>query len=111
MSLTATTPVERFADALLRRDLPALSTERRHDAASFVSRRVDGLPSVTRVGVIVISRLVGAVGAIAGTERAVDVAVAVRLPFLSEYPRLVRSLGYAYIWETWPGTQLDGAAR
>jgi hypothetical protein len=24
--------------------------------------------------------------------------------------RLVRSLGYAYVWETWPATGADGSA-
>jgi hypothetical protein len=32
------------------------------------------------------------------------------LPLFGEYVRLIRSLGYAYVWETWPGTQPTGAA-
>ena len=33
------------------------------------------------------------------------------LPLLAEYPRLVRSLGYAFIWETWPDTPTRPARR
>ena len=29
---------------------------------------------------------------------------AVRSPSLGDYVRLLRSLGYAYVWETWPDT-------
>ena len=29
------------------------------------------------------------------------------LPLLGEYPRLIRSLGYAYVWERWPDTLTD----
>ena len=31
------------------------------------------------------------------------------LPLVGEFPRLVRSLGFAYIWETWPDTSPSGA--
>jgi hypothetical protein len=107
---TVTTPVERFADALLERDLPSLSADRRSTTVAFIGRRVDGLPSVTRLGVVIISRLVDVVGAVAGLQRTIEVVTSVKLPFLSEYPRLVRSLGYTYVWETWPATRIDGAA-
>ena len=33
------------------------------------------------------------------------------LPLLGEYVRLIRSLGYAYVWETWPQTRPTGAAQ
>lgn len=104
-----TTPVGRFADSLLARDLPALADDRRHDAVAFIERRVDGLPSVTRFGVVVIGRAVALLGRAVGESRSIDVATGVPLPFLAEYPRLVRSLGYTFVWETWPETRLDGA--
>jgi hypothetical protein len=103
-------PVGRFADSLLARELPALDDERRTAAVEFVERRVDGLPSITRTGVAIISRGIDVVGRIAGDERMLDVAVGLPLPLVSEYPRLVRSLGFSYVWETWPSTAPDGAS-
>ncbi len=105
------TPVGRFADRLLERDLPRLDATRRRDAVRFIERRVDGLPSFTRFGVVVIGQLIDMVRRVAGPDRSVDVAIGVRLPLLAEYPRLVRSLGYSYIWETWPQTDIDGSER
>lgn len=105
-----TTPVGRFADSLLARDLPGLDAERRLDAVAFVQRRVDGLPSFTRFGVVVISHLVDLLGRLIGASRSVEVAVRTPLPFVSEYPRLVRSLGYTFVWESWPDTLVDGTS-
>jgi hypothetical protein len=31
-----------------------------------------------------------------------------RLPLLGELPRMVRSLAFAFIWETWPDTSPSG---
>lgn len=103
-------PVGRFADSLLARDLPALEVERRAGAIEFVERRVAALPSVTKLGVTSISWGVDLVRRVAGDERMLDLATRLPLPLWSEYPRLVRSLAYTYIWETWPQTQVDGAS-
>lgn len=105
-----TSPVGRFADSLLARDLPALATDRRVDTVEFIERRVRSLPSVTKLGVVLISNGVDVVRRLAGTERMLDLATGLALPLLSEYPRLVRSLGYTFVWETWPDTASDGAA-
>ncbi len=105
-----TTPVGRFADRLLARDLPQLDAGRRAATVSFIQARVDGLASFTRFGVVVISRLVDVFGRIVGASRALDVVIRLPLPLVSEYPRLVRSLGYTYVWETWPATALDGSS-
>jgi hypothetical protein len=102
--------VGRFADRLLIRDLPRLEARRRADTVAFIQERVDDLASFTRFGVIVISRLVDLLGRLVGPSRALEVAVKVPLPLLSEYPRLVRSLGYTYVWERWPSTAVDGSA-
>ena len=59
---------------------------------------------------MVISFAVDLVSRVIGLERAAALVTAKPLPFLAEYPRLVRSLGYAFIWETWPDTQPTGAA-
>jgi hypothetical protein len=105
-----TSPVGRFADSLLARDLPALAPDRRADTVEFVERRVTALPSVTRLGVVIISNVVDLVRRVAGTERMLDLATGPALPLLSEYPRLVRSLGYTFVWETWPDTAADGTS-
>lgn len=103
-----TSPVGRFADLLLARDLPALDDARRVRVVEFIVRRIDVLPSVTKLGVVIISHAVDLVRRVAGTERMLDVATGLPLPLLSEYPRLVRSLGYTFVWETWPATTPDG---
>jgi hypothetical protein len=102
--------VGRFAESLLARELPALDDGRRSATVEFVERRVDGLPSVTRLGVTIISIGVDVVRRLAGNERMLDVATGLPLPLVSEYPRLVRSLGFSYVWETWPTTAPDGAS-
>jgi hypothetical protein len=105
-----TSPVGRFTDALLARDLPALDVDRRAAAIDFVERRVAVLPSVTKLGVTLISRSVDTVRRVAGEERMLDLATRLPVPLWSEYPRLVRSLAYTYVWETWPHTSVDGAS-
>ncbi|MEM9746587.1 MAG: hypothetical protein AAF945_07820 [Actinomycetota bacterium] len=104
----ASTAVGRFADVLLADDLPALPADRRADTVALIERRIERLPSVTRFGVRVISFAIDAVTRIAGSDRALRLATGVGLPLLAEYPRLVRSLGYAHVWETWPATDVDG---
>ena len=110
MSDRSTTPrsVARFADGLLHSDLPRLSADRRRDAVAFIGRRVGVLPSITRFGVLTIGALVEALGILIGHDRARRVVVGAPLPLFAEYPRLVRSLGFAYVWETWPETDVDG---
>lgn len=110
MSDPSSTPqtVERFADGLLAADLPRLPDERRADAVAFIGRRVLVLPSITRLGVLVIALFVHVGGLLIGHGRARRVVLALPVPLLSEYPRLIRSLGYAYVWETWPDTAVDG---
>jgi hypothetical protein len=103
------TPVGRFADGLLAHDLPALPVDRRSDTVRFIERRVAVLPSVTRFGVRLIGLVVDLAAKVIGRDRVRAVVLKLPLPLLSEYPRLVRSLGYAFVWETWPDTQFDGA--
>lgn len=104
------TAMGRFADGLLAADLPGLADERRHQTVAFVERRADGLPSFTRFGVRVIALKVHLLGRLLGHERVRAAVLRFPLPLVSEYPRLVRSLGYAYVWETWPDTRVDGSA-
>ena len=100
--------VAQFADGLLAADLPLLPGDRRRDAVAFIGRRVRVLPSITRFGVLVIAAAVHAAGVVLGHDRIRRIVLRLPLPLLAEYPRLIRSLGYAYIWETWPDTDVDG---
>lgn len=112
MSDSVNTPstVARFADGLLANELPLLSADRRHEAIEFIGRRVSVLPSFTRFGVLAIGRLVDLAGIVVGHARVRRLAVSLPLPFIAEYPRLVRSLGFAYVWETWPDTTVEGGS-
>jgi len=108
---SGTSPVERFAAALLASDLPRLPTQYLDQTVEFIERRVVELPSITRLGVRAIGRTVDLLGMVLGKHRVLETITARPLPLLAEYPRLVRSLGYAYIWETWPSTAADGTPR
>lgn len=99
-----------FADRLLALDLPMLDEQRRDQVVSFTARRVDGMPSVMRIGVVTIAAIVRLVMAVPGGDRIVVVLARRQLPLVGEYARLVRSLGYTFIWETWPDTLPDGSA-
>ncbi len=110
MSGTVSTPstVARFADGLLTNELPLLSDERRLEVIEFIGRRVQVLPSLTRFGVLMIGRFVDVAGMIVGHANIRRLVTKLPIPLLAEYPRLVRSLGFAYVWETWPDTTVDG---
>ena len=101
--------VERFAEILLASDLPGLTDDHLRRTAEFIERRVEVLPSITRFGVRVIGGMVDVLGRSIGQQRVLTVVTTLPLPLLAEYPRLIRSLGFAYIWETWPDTAVDGA--
>jgi hypothetical protein len=101
-------PVGRFADALLAIDLPDLDSSRRATVVGFIERRVTILPSFTRFGVTMIAFTLDAVSRVVGLDRVIRFVAAKPLPVLAEYPRLIRSLAYAYVWETWPSTTTSG---
>ncbi len=100
-----------FADRLLTFDFPALDADRRRQVVAFTSRRVDGLPSVMRLGVLLIATVVRGLLLLPVRTAVVAALARTTLPLVGEYVRLMRSLGYAYIWETWPDTRADGATR
>jgi hypothetical protein len=100
-----------FADALLAADLPDLSSERRSEVVRFVERRTLTVPSLTRFGVTVIGLFYSTLLRVPGGHVAIRFLVSRPLPVLGEYPRLIRSLGYAYIWERWPDTLPSGASQ
>jgi hypothetical protein len=97
-----------FCEQVVAHDLPELPPQRRRAVVDFTSRRLGGLPSPMRVGVGVVATVVGGVGRLAGTARVAGALGDHPLPITGEYVRLVRSLAYAYIWETWPDTAATG---
>ncbi len=109
-SVPSTPLVGPFADRLLALDFPGLAPDRRAQAVAFAIRRVDGLPSVMRFGVTVIAATVRALLALPGDDAILRFLSRTALPLLGEYVRLVRSLGYAYVFETWPDTRHDGSS-
>jgi hypothetical protein len=100
-----------FAAALLAADLPRLSDDRLQRTVEFIARRVEVLPSFTRFGVTCIAAVFRVLLAVPGGWPVAKVLVRLPLPLVAEYPRLVRSLGYAFVWETWPELHPDGAER
>lgn len=103
--------IAEFSDAVLAADLPALPADRRTQTVAFTQRRIEGLPSPMRLGVGFVAVVVGVLGRIVGTRRVAHLLVRRSLPMVGDYVRLIRSLGYAFIWETWPSTAADGAPR
>lgn len=108
-SSLASSLVGPFADRLLRLDLAGLAPDRRRQVIAFTTRRVEGLPSFMRIGVLAIAAVVRPVLVVPGSAPVVRVLARTHLPLVGEYVRLVRSLGYAFIWETWPDTRPDGS--
>lgn len=101
-------PFGRFADRLLALELPDLADGRRHDTVAFVCRRADQLPTPLRLGLVVLTLGVGVGQRVVGDARTTRFLAATKLPFLGELARMVRSLAFAYVWETWPGTTPTG---
>lgn len=98
-----------FADALLTHDMPGLPAERRQSSVLFTLERIEAMPSPTRLGVQLIALPIRLLITIAGATRVARFLAPTTLPILGEYVRLHRSLGYAYIWETWPDSRRDGS--
>jgi hypothetical protein len=103
--------IAEFCDHLVATDLPDLPADRRAAVVTFAGRRIAGLPSPMRIGVGVVATGAGAVGWVVGRRRLTRFLAAHPLPVLGDYVRLVRSLAYAYVWDTWPSTTPTGAAR
>jgi hypothetical protein len=103
-------PFGRFADRLLRIELPQLPPRRLAETVAFVSRRARATPGPLRSGVVALALGVQL------SERFVDPGATTQflrrttLPFVGELARMVRSLAFAYVWESWPDTAPDGAS-
>jgi hypothetical protein len=108
--LRPTGPFGRFADDLLVIELPDLPDDRRTETVAFVCRRAGQVPTPLRLGIVALAVGTGAAQRLVGAERTAALLRATSLPFVGELSRLVRSLGFAYVWETWPSTTPSGAA-
>jgi hypothetical protein len=102
-------PFGSFADRLLEIELPDLPADRRTSTVAFVCRRAELAPSPLRMGIALLTIGVGAAQRTAGLERTTSFLQCTSLPFVAELARMVRSLGFAFVWETWPTTSPTGA--
>ena len=107
--LSSEGPFGLFADRLLTLELPGLAAGDRADTVSFVCRRANQTPSPLRLGVVLLSIGVGISQRALGVDRTTRALRATTAPLVGELSRMVRSLGFAYIWETWPETDSTGA--
>jgi hypothetical protein len=101
--------VRPFAEWLLEHDLPALGDERRAAAVGFVVHRVEDLPSPIAAGVAVMAVAARVLLTVPGGRAVLSALTRRPVPGVGEYVRLVRSLGYAYVWDAWPDTRPDGS--
>ena len=99
------------ADLVLAADLPQFPEQQRAEVVRFIQRRTHTVPSFTRFGVTVIGLFYRVIIAAPCGPAIATFIMSKPLPILGEYPRLIRSLGYAYIWEHWPDTLPNGAMR
>jgi hypothetical protein len=102
-------PFAAFAGELLGRELPDLDDARRTATVDFVCRRVRALPTPLLLGLTLLVLAMGVARTLAGPERVTGFLCSTRLPLVGELARLVRSLGFAFVWETWPDTSPTGA--
>ena len=93
-----------FADLVLLADLPDLPSDRRGEAVRFVTRRANAVPSFTRFGLTCIAICFRGLMALPCGSAAARLVASRSLPLVGEYPRLVRSLAFAFVWERWPDT-------
>lgn len=107
--MTSDGALGQFADCLLTIELPDLPQAARVDTVAFVCRRASQMPSPLRLGLELVCIGVGLAQRIAGPDRTTRFLQGSRLPLLGELPRMVRSLAFAYIWETWPDASPSGA--
>lgn len=99
-----------FAERLLATDLPDLAPVKRREVIGFIAHRVDSLPSFTRFGVLLLGSIFRSLLAVPGGWGISSILMKLPLPLVAEYPRLIRSLGFAYVWEHWPDTSPSGAS-
>jgi hypothetical protein len=99
----------RFADRLLAVELPDLPEPRRAETVRFVCRRANQVPTPLRLGVIALSTAAGLGERLLGGDRTTRLLQSTPLPFVGELARMVRALGFTFVWESWPDTSPTGA--
>lgn len=102
-------PFGRFAERLLLLELPDLPAERLSVTVEFVCRRAQQVPDPLRLGVTVLALATGAAERAVEPDRVVAFMRTTELPLVGELARMVRSLAFAFVWETWPDTSPTGA--
>jgi len=102
--------VAEFSDGVIANDLPGLPAAKRAHVVAFAGRRIAGLPAPMKLGVGIVALVVGGVGRLIGPLRVAAFLARRPMPVVGDYVRLIRSLSYAYVWETWPSTLPDGGA-
>lgn len=108
MRTPSPTVVTSTCRVVLENDLPDLDPVRRDVVTAFVAERLTALPGPMRLGVSVVALVVAAIHSVAGDRSLVKLS-SISLPIVGEYFRLLRSLSYAYVWETWPDASPSGA--
>ncbi|MCB0965529.1 MAG: hypothetical protein KDB37_01730 [Ilumatobacter sp.] len=103
-------PFGRFAERLLMLELPDLPDDRRASTVAFVSHRAHQVPGPLRAGVTLLSVATGVAERVVEPDRVVAFLRSTELPLVGELARMVRSLAFAYVWETWPSTTPTGGA-
>jgi hypothetical protein len=101
-------PLAALNDRLVARDLPGLPPGQRAEVVAFTGRRIAALPSPMRLGVGAVGLALAGVGRVVGADRLAACLGPRSLPVVREYVRLVRSLAFAYVWDSWPATAPDG---
>lgn len=102
-------PFGRFAECLLVLELPDLPVDRLAVTVEFVCRRAEQVPGPLRAGVTVLAVATGVAERAVDPDRVVGFMRATELPLVGELARMVRSLAFAFVWETWPDTSPTGA--
>lgn len=99
----------RFAERLLVLELPELPADRLDTTVDFVCRRARKVPGPLRAGVTVLATGTGVAERAVEPDRIVAFMRGTELPLVGELARMVRSLAFAFVWETWPDTSPTGA--
>ena len=101
-------PFGRFAERLLVVELPDLPTDRLQTTVEFVCRRAQQVPGPLRAGVTLLAVSTGLAARAIEPGRVVGFMRETELPLVGELARMVRSLAFAFVWETWPDTSPTG---
>ncbi len=102
-------PFGRFAERLLVLELPDLPADRLRTTVAFVCRRAQQVPGPLRLGVTTLAVGTGVAERFVDPDRIVGFLRVTELPLVGELARMVRSLAFAFVWETWPDTSPSGA--